>query len=95
MGELTGRLVTLLVGRAAEEIIYSGHVSTGALDVIRHRAKDMAYKAIAEYGLNLTIGPISMTTLSNGGMDDSGGSGFGKDQVPFSFWFWIIIFLFF
>lgn len=77
--ELRGRLVTLLGGRAAEEIIYSGRVSTGALDDIR-RATDMAYKAIAEYGLNPTIGPISMTTLSNGGMDDSGGSGFGKDQ---------------
>ncbi|KAI3694654.1 hypothetical protein L1987_77622 [Smallanthus sonchifolius] len=77
--ELRGRLVTLLGGRAAEEIIYSGRVSTGALDDIR-RATDMAYKAIAEYGLNRTIGPISLATLSNGGMDDSGGSGFGKDQ---------------
>ncbi|GJY79074.1 ATP-dependent zinc metalloprotease FTSH 9, chloroplastic [Tanacetum coccineum] len=77
--ELRGRLVTLLGGRAAEEVIYSGRVSTGALDDIR-RATDMAYKAIAEYGLNPTIGPISMTTLSNGGMDDSGGSGFGRDQ---------------
>ncbi|XP_076890900.1 ATP-dependent zinc metalloprotease FTSH 9, chloroplastic-like [Bidens hawaiensis] len=77
--ELRGRLVTLFGGRAAEEIIYSGRVSTGALDDIR-RATDMAYKAIAEYGLNRTIGPISLATLSNGGMDDSGGSGFGKDQ---------------
>nr|XP_043619779.1 ATP-dependent zinc metalloprotease FTSH 7, chloroplastic-like [Erigeron canadensis] len=77
--ELRGRLVTLLGGRAAEEIIYSGRVSTGALDDIR-RATDMAYKAIAEYGLNHTIGPISLATLSNGGMDDSGGSGFGRDQ---------------
>ncbi|XP_024967370.1 ATP-dependent zinc metalloprotease FTSH 9, chloroplastic [Cynara cardunculus var. scolymus] len=78
--ELRGRLVTLLGGRAAEEIIYSGRVSTGALDDIR-RATDMAYKAIAEYGLNRTIGPISLATLSNGGMDDSGGSmGFGRDQ---------------
>ncbi|KAI3801468.1 hypothetical protein L1987_29573 [Smallanthus sonchifolius] len=77
--ELRGRLVTLLGGRAAEEIIYSGRVSTGALDDIR-RATDMAYKAIAEYGLSRTIGPISLATLSNGGMDDSGGSGFGRDQ---------------
>ncbi|KAL7589594.1 hypothetical protein Lser_V15G38310 [Lactuca serriola] len=78
--ELRGRLVTLLGGRAAEEIIYSGRVSTGALDDIR-RATDMAYKAIAEYGLNPTIGPISLSTLSNGGMDDSSGSmGFGRDQ---------------
>lgn len=79
--ELHGRLVTLLGGRAAEEVVYSGRVSTGALDDIR-RATDMAYKAIAEYGLNQTIGPVSISTLSNGGMDDSGGSApWGRDQV--------------
>ncbi|TKY56447.1 ATP-dependent zinc metalloprotease FTSH 9 [Spatholobus suberectus] len=78
--ELRGRLVTLLGGRAAEEVVYSGRVSTGALDDIR-RATDMAYKAIAEYGLNQTIGPVSIATLSNGGMDESGGSvPWGRDQ---------------
>lgn len=77
--ELRGRLVTLLGGRAAEEVIYSGRVSTGALDDIR-RATDMAYKAIAEYGLNETIGPVSLATLSGGGTDDSGSSLWGKDQ---------------
>lgn len=82
--ELRGRLVTLLGGRAAEEFVYSGRVSTGALDDIR-RATDMAYKAVAEYGLNETIGPISITTLSAGGMDDSGGSPWGRDQVFFFF----------
>lgn len=78
--ELRGRLVTLLGGRAAEEIVLAGRVSTGALDDIR-RATDMAYKAVAEYGLNQRIGPISVTTLSNGGLDDSGGSPWGRDQV--------------
>uniref|UniRef100_A0A7N1A1R5 AAA+ ATPase domain-containing protein n=1 Tax=Kalanchoe fedtschenkoi TaxID=63787 RepID=A0A7N1A1R5_KALFE len=78
--ELRGRLVTLLGGRAAEEVVYSGRVSTGALDDIR-RATDMAYKAVAEYGLNQTIGPVSVSTLSAGGIDDSGGSGpWGRDQ---------------
>ncbi|XP_073062080.1 ATP-dependent zinc metalloprotease FTSH 9, chloroplastic-like [Primulina eburnea] len=78
--ELRGRLVTLLGGRAAEELIYSGRVSTGALDDIR-RATDMAYKAVAEYGLNETIGPISLATLSAGGMEESGGSlPWGRDQ---------------
>uniref|UniRef100_A0ACD5Z1U6 Uncharacterized protein n=1 Tax=Avena sativa TaxID=4498 RepID=A0ACD5Z1U6_AVESA len=77
--ELRGRLVTLLGGRAAEEIVLAGQVSTGALDDIR-RATDMAYKAVAEYGLNQRIGPISVATLSNGGLDDSGGSPFGRDQ---------------
>ncbi|CAJ2640244.1 unnamed protein product [Trifolium pratense] len=78
--ELHGRLVTLLGGRAAEEVVYSGRVSTGALDDIR-RATDMAYKAIAEYGLNQTIGPMSISTLSSGGIDESGGAApWGKDQ---------------
>ncbi|GAU13392.1 hypothetical protein TSUD_126880 [Trifolium subterraneum] len=77
--ELHGRLVTLLGGRAAE-VVYSGRVSTGALDDIR-RATDMAYKAIAEYGLNQTIGPMSISTLSSGGIDESGGAApWGKDQ---------------
>ncbi|KAL8516301.1 hypothetical protein ACS0TY_014818 [Phlomoides rotata] len=79
--ELRGRLVTLLGGRAAEEFIYSGRVSTGAFDDIR-RATDIAYKAVAEYGLNEAIGPVSVATLSGGGMDDSGGSSpWGKEQV--------------
>ncbi|KAK1357169.1 ATP-dependent zinc metalloprotease FTSH 7 [Heracleum sosnowskyi] len=78
--ELRGRLVTLLGGRAAEEVVYSGRVSTGALDDIR-RATDMAYKAITEYGLNQTIGPVSLSTLSSGGIDDSSGaSPWGRDQ---------------
>ena len=78
--ELRGRLVTLLGGRAAEEVLYSGRVSTGALDDIR-RATDMAYKAVAEYGLSQTIGPISVATLSGGGMDDGGSMSWGRDQV--------------
>ncbi|KAK1394270.1 putative Cell division protein ftsH [Heracleum sosnowskyi] len=78
--ELRGRLVTLLGGRAAEEVVYSGRVSTGALDDIR-RATDMAYKAVAEYGLNQTIGPVSLSTLSSGGVDDSSGaSPWGRGQ---------------
>ncbi|KAG0484154.1 hypothetical protein HPP92_012238 [Vanilla planifolia] len=71
--ELRGRLVTLLGGRAAEEVVYSGRISTGALDDIK-RATDMAYKAVAEYGLNQNIGPISLATLSSGGLDDSSGA---------------------
>lgn len=78
--ELLGRLVTLLGGRAAEEVVYSGRVSTGAFDDIR-RATDMAYKAVAEYGLNQKIGPVSVSTLSGGGIDESGGSPWGGDKV--------------
>lgn len=80
--ELRGRLVTLLGGRAAEEVAFSGRISTGALDDIR-RATDMAYKAVAEYGLNQTIGPVSIATLASGGIDESGGAvSWGRDQVP-------------
>ncbi|KAJ7549807.1 hypothetical protein O6H91_07G070500 [Diphasiastrum complanatum] len=80
--ELRGRLVTLLGGRAAEEVVYSGRVSTGALDDIK-RATDVAYKAIAEYGLHPTIGPISIATLSGGGLDDTGTTfPWAKDQGP-------------
>nr|XP_010923113.1 ATP-dependent zinc metalloprotease FTSH 7, chloroplastic isoform X1 [Elaeis guineensis]XP_010923114.1 ATP-dependent zinc metalloprotease FTSH 7, chloroplastic isoform X1 [Elaeis guineensis]XP_010923115.1 ATP-dependent zinc metalloprotease FTSH 7, chloroplastic isoform X1 [Elaeis guineensis]XP_029120727.1 ATP-dependent zinc metalloprotease FTSH 7, chloroplastic isoform X1 [Elaeis guineensis] len=78
--ELRGRLVTLLGGRAAEEVVYAGRVSTGALDDIK-RATDMAYKAVAEYGLNQTIGPVSLATLSSGGLDESGTAApWGRDQ---------------
>ncbi|XP_077238752.1 ATP-dependent zinc metalloprotease FTSH 9, chloroplastic-like isoform X1 [Tasmannia lanceolata] len=78
--ELRGRLVTLLGGRAAEEVVYSGRISTGALDDIK-RATDMAYRAVAEYGLNHTVGPISLATLSGGGLDESGGAvPWGRDQ---------------
>ncbi|PSR86156.1 ATP-dependent zinc metalloprotease FTSH 9 like [Actinidia chinensis var. chinensis] len=77
--ELRGRLVTLLGGRAAEEVVYAGRVSTGALDDIR-RATDMAYKAVAEYGLSQTIGPVSLTALSGGGSDESGTIPWGRDQ---------------
>jgi len=86
--ELHGRLVTLLGGRAAEEVVYAGRVSTGALDDIR-RATDMAYKAVAEYGLSQAIGPVSVTTLSSGGLDESvGGSPWARDQVNLPFLFY-------
>lgn len=80
--EVRGRLVTLLGGRAAEEVAFRGRVSTGALDDIR-RATDVAYKAVAEYGLSSAVGPLSLATLSGGGFDDSGGGAafpWGKDQ---------------
>jgi cell division protease FtsH len=79
--ELQGRSVTLLGGREAEEVVYSRRVSTSALDDIK-RATDVAYKAIAEYGLSSSIGPMSLATLSSGGLDDSGSAfPWGKDQV--------------
>jgi cell division protease FtsH len=67
--ELRGRLVTLMGGRAAE-IVACGRVSTGAMDDIQ-RATDLAYKAVAEYGLSPTVGPMSVPVLSAGGGEDA------------------------
>eukprot|EP00271_Cylindrocystis_brebissonii_P006162 TRINITY_DN18798_c0_g1_i1.p1 TRINITY_DN18798_c0_g1~~TRINITY_DN18798_c0_g1_i1.p1 ORF type:complete len:938 (+),score=139.72 TRINITY_DN18798_c0_g1_i1:301-3114(+) len=81
--EMRGHLVVLLGGRAAEEVAFGGRVSTGAMDDIR-RATDMAYKAVAEYGLNAAVGPLSLPTLAAGGFGEGGAGGGlpwgGKDQ---------------
>merc|ERR1719399_2760103 len=52
--ELLGRLAIFMGGRAAEELTCD-RVSTGAMDDIR-RATEMAYKAVAEYGLSSVVG---------------------------------------
>lgn len=79
--ELRGRLVTLLGGRAAEQVAYSGRVSTGAVDDIR-RATDVAYKTVAEYGLSRAVGPVSLSALSGGGVDEPAGiRASARDQV--------------
>ncbi|CAI5999667.1 unnamed protein product, partial [Closterium sp. NIES-65] len=78
--ELRGQLAVLLGGRAAEDVCFGGRISTGAVDDIR-RATDVAYKAVAEYGLSGTIGPMSVGTLAGGGLDGGGGFSWGgKDQ---------------
>ncbi len=55
--ELRGKLATLLGGRSAEEIVF-GKVSTGASDDIQ-KATDLAERAITQYGMSSTLGPIS------------------------------------
>ncbi|RMF62678.1 MAG: ATP-dependent zinc metalloprotease FtsH [Cyanobacteria bacterium J069] len=55
--ELRGQLATLLGGRSAEEIVF-GKVSTGASDDIQ-RATDLAERAITQYGMSATLGPIA------------------------------------
>lgn len=72
--ELLSRVVTLLGGRAAEDVSF-GFASTGAVDDIQ-KATELAYKMVAEYGLNDAIGPLSVSVLSNGGSIDS----YGLDQ---------------
>ncbi|KAK9840743.1 hypothetical protein WJX81_001655 [Elliptochloris bilobata] len=60
--EIRGRLVTLMGGRAAE-MLTCAQVSTGAVDDIR-RASDLAFRAVAEYGLSTAIGPVSLAAMA-------------------------------
>jgi cell division protease FtsH len=55
--ELRGQLATLLGGRAAEEIVF-GKVSSGASDDIQ-KATDLAERAVTQYGMSSTLGPIA------------------------------------
>jgi cell division protease FtsH len=55
--ELRGRIATLLGGRSAEEIVF-GKVSTGASDDIQ-KATDLAERAVTQYGMSATLGPIA------------------------------------
>ena len=56
--EIRGRLVTLLGGRAAEELIFN-KVSTGASDDIQ-KATDLAERCITLYGMSKTLGPVAV-----------------------------------
>jgi cell division protease FtsH len=55
--ELRGRIATLLGGRSAEEVVF-GKVSTGASDDIQ-KATDLAERAVTQYGMSKTLGPIA------------------------------------
>lgn len=56
--ELRGRLMTLLGGRAAEELIFD-RISTGASDDIQ-KATDLAERCITLYGMSKTLGPVAI-----------------------------------
>lgn len=57
-------------------------VSGACLQDDIQRATDLARRSVAEFGLNARIGPLSVTTLANGGGDDSlfGREGGGATQ---------------
>ncbi|MCX7595070.1 MAG: ATP-dependent zinc metalloprotease FtsH, partial [Fischerella sp.] len=55
--ELRGRLVSLLGGRSAEELIF-GQVSTGASDDIQ-KATDLAERFVTLYGMSDELGPLA------------------------------------
>ncbi|MBE7385725.1 MAG: ATP-dependent zinc metalloprotease FtsH [Leptolyngbya sp. SIO1E4] len=56
--EIRGRLMMLLGGRAAEELVF-GKVSTGASDDIQ-KATDLAERCITLYGMSKALGPMAI-----------------------------------
>jgi cell division protease FtsH len=72
--QLLHQMISLLGGRAAEDIVF-GEVSTGALNDLE-RVTKMAYSMVAYYGLNDKIGNLSY-------YDSSGQSEYGFTK-PFS-----------
>jgi cell division protease FtsH len=72
--QLLDQMISLLGGRAAEEIVF-GEVSTGALNDLE-RVTKQAYAMVVYYGLDKEIGNISF-------YDSSGQSEYGF-QKPFS-----------
>lgn len=65
--EIRGQLAMLMGGRAAEALTCDA-VSTGASDDIR-RATDLAHKAVTQFGLSESIGPLNVDVLEGGGDD--------------------------
>ncbi|MFA1822718.1 ATP-dependent zinc metalloprotease FtsH [Virgibacillus oceani] len=74
--ELFAKIIGLLGGRVAEEIIF-GEVSTGAHNDFQ-RATSIARKMITEYGMSEKIGPLQFT--SGGGGDVFLGRDLGNEQ---------------
>ena len=61
--ELDARLITLLAGRASEEIVFDS-VTTGASNDIE-KATDIARAMIAQYGMSDKFGLMSLETIDN------------------------------
>jgi cell division protease FtsH len=53
--ELKNRIAVLMGGRASEELIFAGDVSTGAADDLQ-RATEIAIEMVTKYGMNSTVG---------------------------------------
>lgn len=59
--EIRGRIVSLLGGRSAEELIF-GKVSTGASDDIQ-KATDLAERFVTLYGMSDKLGPVAFDRI--------------------------------
>jgi cell division protease FtsH len=66
--EIGGQIATLLGGRVAEEIVFEA-ISTGASDDIQ-KATDLAERAIAQYGMNSTLGPVAFDRSNSQFLND-------------------------
>ena len=58
--ELRNRIAVLMGGRAAEQLIFDGDVSTGAADDLQ-RATEVALEMVTKYGMDKTIGQRTYT----------------------------------
>jgi len=72
--DLMGRILTLLGGRAAEEVFYGKEgITTGAENDLQ-RATELAYRMVSMWGMSERIGPIAVRRVANpflGGMTTS------------------------
>jgi cell division protease FtsH len=67
--ELMDRLAILLGGRAAEQVTF-GKLSTGASNDLE-RASDLARRMVCEFGMAVSVGPVSFTRRERGGEPDA------------------------
>lgn len=67
--ELSGKIDTLLGGRAAEEIIF-GKISTGAANDLT-KATDIARKMITDYGMSARFRNVALTKRGAGMLDNT------------------------
>ena len=77
--ELRARLLSLVGGRAAEEVVF-GEPSTGAQNDLQ-RATELARAMVAEYGLSDVIGPIVLGS-PQGFLGPAPASGLAGGQAP-------------
>jgi cell division protease FtsH len=79
---IRAKLVGLLGGRSAEEVVF-GEASTGAQDDLR-KATDIARAMVTEYGMSEAVGPVAVGSerrpLFLQGREGPGGVSFGRES---------------
>jgi cell division protease FtsH len=77
LGELKERMIALLAGRAAEEIIY-GEVSTGAADDLA-KATDVARQCVTRFGMDSSVGQAVLEEQKLQWLGDGAPHGHSRD----------------